>query len=374
MQSQLASRWPKLGRAFNFFPAEASRQLLESKLLERFVEQSTCSMPADRVDFLQAHGALEQSRYPLPITLKGRAEISFYRLGPCYVLGHSGSTVLIEVGAQIQSIARNTTKFQRLVTRKVEGLVINRLGMRRGHKHYYHFIMDGLYPLLVALERHAHRFDAITVLVRPDLASYQLAAYAHLTSLYPQLRLEVVEERERIVCDELLHIDEAQNCEYRAPFSERAIEKLAATFRAAYGIVPSGRPHRRLYLSRKDAKIRHILNENELILRLTMLGFEVVCPGEMDHATQVRTFSEAEMIVSAHGAALSNLVFTQAGRCHVVELFSSDYIQSAYMWLATLKGHRYTPLICEEGQSHQHFEVPHQVVEELDALLETELT
>lgn len=373
VQSHLASRWPSVGQAFNFFPAEATRQDLERSLTLRWVEESHCSLPDDRTAFLEAFGALEQARYPLPITQKGRAEISVYRLGRCYVLGHSGATILIHKGLQLQSLAHNTAKFKRLRTRSVQGTCINRLGMRRGHRHYYHFMMDGLFPLIRALEKLGTWFPKVTLLVRPDLAPFQRAAYARLLAMFPHVQLETVADDERIHCDELLHIDEAMNCEYRAPASERAIETLSGFFKTAYDLPSHGAPRRWLYLSRADAKIRHILNEAEIIQHLKPFGFEVICPGKMSHQDQIKVFAEAQMIVGSHGAALSNLVFTQPGQAHVVELFASDYVQSAYMWLATLKGQRYTPILCGPSQTHQHFDVPEVAISRLMGVVQRKL-
>ena len=71
---------------------------------------------------------------------------------------------------------------------------------------------------------------------------------------------------------------------------------------------PSG-GGRKLFLSRRDAATRHLLNDSELYERLKPLGFEWVMPGEMAFAEQIATFKSSSTVVSVCGAALTNMVF-----------------------------------------------------------------
>ena len=75
----------------------------------------------------------------------------------------------------------------------------------------------------------------------------------------------------------------------------------------------------RLYITRRNENQRRILNENCLIDQLVGHGFIVVDPGEHSYADQVEMFSNAEIIVGAHGAAFSNLVWCNQG-VKIIEL------------------------------------------------------
>jgi len=65
----------------------------------------------------------------------------------------------------------------------------------------------------------------------------------------------------------------------------------------------------RLYITRRNEKQRRIINEDRLIDQLVAYGFLIVDPGEHSYADQVKMFRSAEIIVGAHGAAFSNLVW-----------------------------------------------------------------
>jgi capsular polysaccharide biosynthesis protein len=70
---------------------------------------------------------------------------------------------------------------------------------------------------------------------------------------------------------------------------------------------------------------------------LSPFGFEKVDPGTLTVAKQVRLFAEAELVVGAHGAGLSNLVFCPEGAA-VLELFPPDYVNICYWALSSAVG------------------------------------
>jgi hypothetical protein len=86
---------------------------------------------------------------------------------------------------------------------------------------------------------------------------------------------------------------------------------------------------RRLYIPR--SKSRKISNEYELIPILKKYNFEIFDPA--DHVNAPSFFSEASMVVGAHGAALANLAFCQPGT-KVLELMPSDHIFPYYYSLS----------------------------------------
>ena len=81
----------------------------------------------------------------------------------------------------------------------------------------------------------------------------------------------------------------------------------------AKGIVgPEGRPHRRIYLSRKGAPDERIpaADRDALGALLDRAGFEVLDPAEMPFVEQVRAAAQAQIILAPHGAAMANLLFS----------------------------------------------------------------
>ncbi len=87
---------------------------------------------------------------------------------------------------------------------------------------------------------------------------------------------------------------------------------------------------KRIYITRKGASRRKVLNEADVEILLAKFGFQSVILESMSIAEQAHLFSKAEAIVSPHGAGLTNIVFCEKGT-KVIEFFSK-HIKN-YYWL-----------------------------------------
>jgi hypothetical protein len=76
---------------------------------------------------------------------------------------------------------------------------------------------------------------------------------------------------------------------------------------------------KRIYISRRSATKRKVLNEEEVETTLTALGFTTMLFETMGAIEQMAVTRNAECVVSAHGAALANTIFCEP-RTRVVEL------------------------------------------------------
>ncbi len=82
-------------------------------------------------------------------------------------------------------------------------------------------------------------------------------------------------------------------------------------------------PQERLYLSRFRQR-RNLVNEEEVCQALKALDFKIIQPETLNFYQQVELFSKAKVVVSAPGAALTNLLYMKEGGC-VIELMSNDF-------------------------------------------------
>jgi capsular polysaccharide biosynthesis protein len=203
----------------------------------------------------------------------------------------------------------------------------------RGSDNYYHFVLDVL-PRLELLRRAGAEPDAYLV-NRSTRFQRDMLDHLGLTAdrclgdeKYPHVRAD-----ELVVPS--LPDDDLRTPSWIVPWLRTRF--LPDDLRA---------PHRRLYVSRGHAKhTRRVENEAELVDALAPFGFEVIDPGTLSPAEQVRAFAEAECIVGPHGAGLTNLAFAAPGAA-VVELFARDYVNECFWALAsTVEGLRYRYLV-----------------------------
>ena len=91
------------------------------------------------------------------------------------------------------------------------------------------------------------------------------------------------------------------------PVGARFLRALAPHGRHAPGL------GRRIYLDRRGARARPLLNEDEAVAAMGRLGIEPVRMETLAFAEQMRLMAESDMIVGAYGAGLSNIVFAPTG-------------------------------------------------------------
>ena len=99
------------------------------------------------------------------------------------------------------------------------------------------------------------------------------------------------------------------------------------------------RAKRRFYVSRSDAKIRKVLNEEELEPVLTNHGYEIIRPEGRSLAQQINLFSKCDSLLGIHGAGLTNCLFMPPGGT-VIELLKREP-NHGYWHLASSLGHQY---------------------------------
>ncbi|MCC6213174.1 MAG: glycosyltransferase family 61 protein, partial [Burkholderiales bacterium] len=105
---------------------------------------------------------------------------------------------------------------------------------------------------------------------------------------------------------------------------------------------------RRIYLSRRDATRRRMLNEADLTGRLTQIGFEVWRLDGMSVAEQQALLASARVVVAEHGAALTNIVWCPKGAT-VVDIHPSVPAMPCFKILAEQRGLRYVPIFVRRG-------------------------
>jgi len=103
------------------------------------------------------------------------------------------------------------------------------------------------------------------------------------------------------------------------------------------------KPWRKLYVSRKNARVRRIKNETQISECLQRNGFEVVYFEDMGLPDQIRIMAEAQTVVAQHGAGLTNILYMQP-ETRVVEIMSSEDKLIHYSLLSRSLGIQHTQI------------------------------
>ncbi|MGG1664133.1 glycosyltransferase family 61 protein [Brevibacillus sp. NRS-1366] len=217
------------------------------------------------------------------------------------------------------------------------------------------FIPENL-AVLTHMEGYSYYFWMFDVLARIELLRrngiqsdrYVLASMTRAFQEETLMKLGVSREK-RIICDNLTHI---QGLELivtplvadTGMTPKWACDFLREEFLQKTGIKPS-QDFKRIYISRADAKRRHVKNEQEVMGFLKNNGFACLLLDGLSVAEQAQIFFSAEMIIAPHGAALTNLVFSKPGT-KVIELFSPRWVRHTYWWISQHGDLDYDRLVC----------------------------
>jgi len=99
--------------------------------------------------------------------------------------------------------------------------------------------------------------------------------------------------------------------------------------------------HRKIFISRKKAAKRKIINEQEVINLLKFFDYEIHCFEDYSFLKQVEIMSQSGSLVGLHGSGLTNMLFMrEMGR--VLELrLQGDSHNNCFFSLASDLGHDY---------------------------------
>lgn len=210
---------------------------------------------------------------------------------------------------------------------------------------YFHWLIDCLTRLEGVMEYERKFGVKIKLLIRPNLQQYQIDSLKLLgyseadyqvwngkrmlvnNLLVPSFRRSIKDE-DGFYC----HVSPA-SCRWLA---EKIISNLPADIKAKP--TPS-----HIYVSRRNTLVRKVVNEQEVIEELAKLGFVDYVTEDLSFAEQVHLFANAKMIISPHGAGLTNIIFSK--NLKLIELFAKTVPVASYYELCGGLGFEYAALL-----------------------------
>jgi Capsular polysaccharide biosynthesis protein len=198
---------------------------------------------------------------------------------------------------------------------------------------FFHWIMDAL-PRILCL----HEYEPGAKLLLPE-------EYKGIDYVQDSLKIfdfDIVYYKAPIKVKKLI------TCTYLAPsgnYNTDVLMKLKNKYLEYYS---SGQeiPFRNIYISRKKAFRRKLLNEDELINVLNEFNFEVVYLEDYNWEEKVKLMNSAKNVISIHGAGITNCLFMKEGS-NLIELRKAgDYRNNAYFSLANALQLNYYYLPC----------------------------
>jgi capsular polysaccharide biosynthesis protein len=196
-----------------------------------------------------------------------------------------------------------------------------------GWFNYGHWINDTV-PRLHLLENSGVAYDRIVI---PD----EFGFHRDMTALLGIDRAKMITARD-------LHLEARRLVVPNFPGIYGAPPAWACRYVRETFVKPAAAAaRRRLLVSRnKPGAARQILNEDALLAALRPLGFERVFPEDFAFPDEVNLFRDAEIVIGALGAGMSNCIWCRPGAA-MIELFSPCYVEVTNWLIANQVGLRY---------------------------------
>lgn len=186
---------------------------------------------------------------------------------------------------------------------------------------YFHWMLDVL-PRIDLLRQSGITIDKYVFNTSPS-PPYQQETLA-LLNIPPDKRLEIGAtaniKAKRLVVPS--HIG------YTSNYPKWAVDFLRKEFSKYTQMEHEGK-YERIYISRDDANYRKVTNETQVTDLLNKYNFKKIILSQYSVAEQIRIFASAQIIISPHGANMTNLLFCKPGT-KVIEIFSPGYVNPIY--------------------------------------------
>ena len=273
----------------------------------------------------------------------------------------NGTVVLESTGPGARPVPLDLNALRR-PTERIDGIATP---LRCFFNDFYHLLVDNLSRVDLLNRAYFRSLPSISLLCPGGLT--ELEAYVVKPLLPPNVTVRSVDPGVLYQPDRML-VNTFITCRasgyLRGPFVQRLHRHFDVPAR------PTS-PAARIVISRRKAtKGRHIVNEAALMNRLRPLGFRAYVLEDMPIEEQMALFRRAEMVIGAHGAGLSHLLF--APRTRVLELFATRFVVPHYFLLAKSLGHRYAYLTGTESHQDANFAVDvDEVEQQVRTLLDT---
>ena len=197
---------------------------------------------------------------------------------------------------------------------------------------YYHWLID-LLPRVGLLGSMKGGFEFFErLLIDGKRAPYELQSLAAAGT--PLEKIWYVDARDRFQLEEAIIPSMDEFSSTVAPWKINMLRALRDSLPGAQSFT------KRMYVSRRRAAVRRVLNEQDLEKLLRAANFTLVEPETKSWEEQVAAFANAEVILAPHGAALANIAFCKPGTL-VAEISTRGGYKDFYLQLAAAARLRY---------------------------------
>lgn len=142
---------------------------------------------------------------------------------------------------------------------------------------------------------------------------------------------------------------------YSAHYNPKFIKELATKIKSRIDLSFDQGPY--IYITRRKAQIRKILNENEVLKILKDFSFCIIEFESLNFMQQVSIAHNAKVLMGMHGAGLTNMMFCNPETCIYEFSLEGEYMDKCYYTLADACDLKYYYQFCSSAKNNAVYQI-----------------
>ena len=225
-------------------------------------------------------------------------------------------------------------QLQYLTAQRLPGTHLSILAGGAGN--YFHSVIESVMRLAMVPRA---LLTPVESLLKSEAGLMQDEMLRHL-GLPPHLGLRAIADSQTLRVERLIYPWSIHGEHGYHPCILPFFDRIAAAVAADGTRSPAPARPDLIYIDRRGAAARPMVNEDDVVAALSRLGFVPVQLERLSFSEQVTLFRTARAIVAPHGAGLTNLCYCQPG-CAVLEIMMDASVNWLFRHLAALRGVTY---------------------------------
>lgn len=196
---------------------------------------------------------------------------------------------------------------------------------------YYHWLMHALPKICLVCKL----FGQCNVLLQQQYETIDFVRQS--LQAFPEANIVYLHEKNSFSAPHLSLMSQADQPQVIWELRSRILQYSCAFTTANEDFQRAGK----VYINRTKQTKRRIVNESGLSESIQSLGYQSVFMEELEFTEQVRLMNNTQMLLGAHGAGLTNMLFMPRGSTVIEIRREADALNNIFYWLASVLGHRY---------------------------------
>ena len=185
-------------------------------------------------------------------------------------------------------------------------------------QNYYHWLLEAV-PRLFLLKDKAAQLTLILNDNSPDFVKQYVSLFGFKQIIY-------VEDDKLVKADKIIF----------STFTSRGLAMYEPIIRDMVqwlfqknDIKQNLNPTKNIFITRKNAKYRRLLNEDEVVAYLSSKGFEIVTLENLSVKEQMQLFADSKCVIGTQGAGMANMIYSTHGKI-LITIIHEEHPDDAY--------------------------------------------